>query len=99
MELSRERTFIIAPQDRYTYINHPSKECNDALQLKVDNLSEKVETQENQINKLRMDNFNLKFQVQELKELFEKLIKKIYQKFLKLLTYTHTYILLLLLLI
>ena len=50
------------------------KENNDALQLRVDSLSEKVETQENQINKLRTDNFNLKFQVQELKELFEKLI-------------------------
>ena len=50
------------------------KENNDALQLRVDSLSEKVETQENQINKLRTDNFNLKFQIQELIELFEKLI-------------------------
>lgn len=50
------------------------KESNDALQLRVDSLSEKVETQENQINKLRTDNFNLKYQLQEFKELFEKLI-------------------------
>ena len=40
------------------------KESNDALQLRVDTLSKKVET----------DNFNLKFQLQELQQLFEKLI-------------------------
>lgn len=50
------------------------KESNDALQLRVDSLSEKVETQENQINKLRTDNFNLKYQLQKLKEVFEKLV-------------------------
>ena len=50
------------------------KESNDALQLRVDNLSEKVETQEKQINEYRKDNFNLKFQIQELQQLFEKLI-------------------------
>ena len=50
------------------------KESNDALQLRVDSLGEKVETQENQINKLRTDNFNLKYQLQELQQLFEKLI-------------------------
>ena len=50
------------------------KESNDALQLRVDNLSEKVETQEKQINEYRKDNLNLKFQFQELQQLFEKLI-------------------------
>ena len=50
------------------------KESNDALQLRVDSLSEKVETQENQINEYRKDNFNLKYQIQELQQLFEKLI-------------------------
>ena len=50
------------------------KESNDALQLRVDTLSEKVETQEKQINEYRKDNFNLKFQLQELQQLFEKLI-------------------------
>lgn len=50
------------------------KENNDALQLRVDSLSEKVETQENQINEYRKDNFNLKYQLQELQLLFEKLI-------------------------
>jgi len=50
------------------------KESNDALQLRVDSLSEKVETQEKQINEYRKDNFNLKYQLQELKQLFEKLI-------------------------
>ena len=50
------------------------KESNDALQLRVDSLSEKVETQEKQINEYRKDNLNLKFQFQELQQLFEKLI-------------------------
>ena len=50
------------------------KESNDALQIRVDSLSEKVETQEKQINEYRKDNFNLKFQLQELQQLFEKLI-------------------------
>ena len=50
------------------------KESNDALQLRVDTLSEKVETQEKQINEYRKDNFNLKYQLQELQQLFEKLI-------------------------
>jgi len=50
------------------------KENNDALQLRVESLSDKVETQEKQINEYRKDNFNLKFQLQELQQLFEKLI-------------------------
>ena len=50
------------------------KESNDALQLRVDSLSEKVETQEKQIDEYRKDNFNLKFQLQELQQLFEKLV-------------------------
>jgi len=50
------------------------KESNDALQLRVDSLSEKVETQEKQIDEYRKDIFNLKFQLQELQQLFEKLI-------------------------
>ena len=50
------------------------KESNDALQLRVDSLNEKVETQEKQINEYRKDNLNLKFQFQELQQLFEKLI-------------------------
>ena len=50
------------------------KESNDALQLRVDTLSKKVETQEKQIGEYRKDNFNLKYKLQEFKELFEKLI-------------------------
>ena len=34
----------------------------------------KVETQEKQIDEYRKDNFNLKYELQELKHLFEKLI-------------------------
>lgn len=59
-------------QDSRRIIN--LKESNEALQLRVDSLSEKVETQENQINEYRKDNFNLKYQLQELQQLFEKLI-------------------------
>lgn len=51
------------------------RESNVALELRVENLSEKVETQENQINKLRTDNFNLKYQLQNLKDFFDRLIK------------------------
>lgn len=50
------------------------KENNEALQLRVDTLSEKVETQEKQIDEYRKDNFNLKYELQELKQLFEKLV-------------------------
>lgn len=50
------------------------KECNDTLQLRVDTLSEKVDKQEKQIDEYRKDIFNLKFQLQELQQLFEKLI-------------------------
>lgn len=50
------------------------KESNDALQIRVDSLSEKVETQEKQIDEYRKDNFNLKYELQELKHLFEKLV-------------------------
>lgn len=49
-------------------------ENNEALQLRVDTLSEKVETQEKQIDEYRKDNFNLKYELQELKQLFEKLV-------------------------
>ena len=50
------------------------KGSNDALQLRVDSLSEKVDKQEKQIDEYRKENFNLKFQLQELQQLFEKLI-------------------------
>lgn len=50
------------------------KESNDALQLRVDTLSEKVEIQEKQIDEYRKDNFNLKYELQELKHLFEKIV-------------------------
>ena len=45
-------------------------------------MSEKVETQENQINKLRTDNFNLKYQLQNLKDFFDRLIK-LFKRMLK----------------
>ncbi len=50
------------------------KENNDALQLRVDSLSEKIETQEKQIDEYRKDNFNLKYQLQQLDQLFKRLI-------------------------
>ena len=37
-------------------------------------LTDKVENQKDQIDDLRRDNFNLKYELQELKYLFEKLV-------------------------
>ena len=53
---------IITKQARQDYKRIKNlKENNDALQLRVDSLSEKVETQEKQINEYRKDNLNLNF--------------------------------------
>lgn len=57
------------------------KESNDALQLRVDTLSEKVEIQEKQIDEYRKDNFNLKYELQELKHLFEKIVNLLKRMF------------------
>ena len=51
------------------------RENNETLELRVDNLNEKVETQEKQIKELKNDNFDLKYQLQGLQHLFEKLVK------------------------
>ena len=51
------------------------RESNDALELRVGSLSEKVKTQEEQIKNLKNDNFNLKYQLQNLKDFFDRLIK------------------------
>ena len=51
------------------------RESNDALNLRVKNLSEKVETQEEQIKNLKSENLNLKYQLQNLKDFFDRLIK------------------------
>ena len=50
------------------------KENNEALQLRIDTLSEKVEKQEKQNDEYRQDNFYLKYELQELRHIFEKLI-------------------------
>ncbi|MCI7558667.1 MAG: plasmid recombination protein [Clostridium sp.] len=73
-ELSANLNIITKQARQDTKIIKNLKENNDALQLRVDSLSEKVETQEKQINEYRKDNFNLKYQLQELQQLFEKLI-------------------------
>lgn len=73
-ELSANLNIITKQARQDTKIIKNLKENNDALQLRVDSLSEKVESQEKQINKYRKDNLNLKFQIQELQQLFEKLI-------------------------
>lgn len=49
-------------------------ENNQSLELRVKNLTNKVETQKEQIDDFRRDNFNLKYQLQELQHLFEKMV-------------------------
>lgn len=51
------------------------RENNEALELRLESLSEKIETQEEQIKNLKSDNFNLKYQLQYFQQLFEKLVK------------------------
>ncbi|MDD4376326.1 MAG: plasmid recombination protein [Clostridia bacterium] len=50
------------------------QENNAALELRVDNLTSKVNEQQEKINELRQDNFNLKYKLQQLEELFKNLI-------------------------
>ncbi len=59
------------------------RENNEALELRVENLNEKVETQEKQIKELKSDNFDLKYQLQQLQYLFEKLVKFLKRMFNK----------------
>lgn len=61
------------------FINHSSKkrkngENNEALELKVDNLTSKVNEQQDKIDELRQDNFNLKYRLQQLEQFFKKLV-------------------------
>lgn len=44
------------------------------LELRINKLTEKVESQEEQIDELRQDNFNLKYRLQQLEYLFKKLV-------------------------
>ena len=50
------------------------KENNEALELRVDNLTLKVNEQQEKNDGLRQDNFNLKYRLQKLEEFFKKLI-------------------------
>lgn len=50
------------------------QENNEALELRVDNLTLKVNEQQEKIDELRQDNFNLKYRLQRLEEFFKKLI-------------------------
>lgn len=70
-----------ARQDRKRLKN--LRENNEALELRVENLNEKVETQEKQIKELKSDNFDLKYQLQQLQYLFEKLVKFLKRMFNK----------------
>lgn len=56
-------------------------ENNESLELRVSNLTAKNNMQEERIDKLRKDNFNLKYRVQQLEEFFNKLIKLIKNMF------------------
>ncbi len=59
-------------QDNRKIIN--LRQNNEALELRVNKLTEKVESQEEQIDELRQDNFNLKYKLQQLEHLFKKLV-------------------------
>ena len=50
------------------------QENNEALELRVDNLTSKVNEQQEKIDELRQDNFNLKYRLQQFEEFFKKLI-------------------------
>ena len=56
-------------------------ENNKSLELRVINLTSKNSMQEERIDELRKDNFNLKYRVQQLEEFFNKLIKLIKNMF------------------
>ena len=56
-------------------------ENNKSLELRVSNLTSKNSMQEEIIDELRKDNFNLKYRVQQLEEFFNKLIKLIKNMF------------------
>lgn len=49
-------------------------ENNQALELRVKNLTFKTENQEELISDLKQDNFNLKYRLQQLEEFFKKLV-------------------------
>ena len=50
------------------------RENNEALKLRVDNLTSKVNEQQAKIDELRRDNFNLKYRLQQLEQLFKNLL-------------------------
>ena len=50
------------------------RENNEALELRVDNLTSKVNEQQDKIDELRQDNFNLKYRLQQLEQFFKKLV-------------------------
>ena len=56
-------------------------ENNKSLELHVSNLTAKNNMQEERIDELRKDNFNVKYRVQQLEEFFNKLIKLIKNMF------------------
>lgn len=58
------------------------QENNEALELRVDNLTSKVNEQQEKIDELRQDNFNLKYRLQQLEEFFKKLIN-LFKKMIK----------------
>ena len=50
------------------------RENNEALKLRVDNLTSKVNEQQAKIDELRRDNFNLKYRLQQLEQFFKNLV-------------------------
>lgn len=50
------------------------REYNEALELRVDNLTTIVNEQQNKIDELRQDNFNLKYRLQQLEQIFKNFV-------------------------
>lgn len=73
-ELSANLNIITkqARQDSRKFKN--LQENNEALELRVDNLTLKVNEQQEKIDELRQDNLNLKYKLQQLEKFFKKLI-------------------------
>ena len=65
-------TFLEKNEDKNTI--KVLKQNNQSLEIRVESLNEKVEKQEKQITDLKKENINLKYQLQQLDQLFKKFI-------------------------
>ncbi len=73
-ELSANLNIITKQARQYSKKIKNLRENNEALELRVDNLTSKVNEQQDKIDELRQDNFNLKYRLQQLEQFFKNLI-------------------------